>query len=464
MILWIVFAVMAAAAVIAPVLALRRGREEAPRVAHDVAVYRDQLVEVDRDLERGVVAPADAEAARAEIQRRILRVSGSGRPSRIRASGRETFPAVALAVLVPVLALGIYLAIGSPNQPGRPFSERMAAMDGSDVEEMVGRLAARLEESPSDIDGWLLLGRSYLVLERYGQAAEAFHRADALATEQGLSGPRRASVAAQRGEALVLANGGAVTADAREAFRVALLHDPKDIRAQYYLGAAEAQAGDAAGAVATWTRLLDDAPADAPWLGSLRAERDALAAEAGVATDGGVTERLAAPPSDPAVRGPTQEDIAAMADLSEEDRQAFIRDRVQSLAERLDEDPQNAEGWVMLSRSYRVLGENGKAVEALARGAAAVPGDVGLQLAYARALIGEDRDRVAPKAALEALDRVLAAMPDNPEALWHLGLAAASRGDVETARRHWTGLLARMEEGSPAAAAVQQRLDALGRE
>jgi cytochrome c-type biogenesis protein CcmH len=172
----------------------------------------------------------------------------------------------------------LYLELGEPGIPGQPFADRAAAggeggagtIGGPQIEAMVAQLAARLEEAPDDLQGWKMLGRSYAVLERFSEAAEAYARAFALDDAD-------PAVAAAYGEALMRANNGTVTAEARTAFAAVLAADPKEPQARFFLarfflGLAKVQEGRPREGLEAWEALVADSPPDAPWLPALENE------------------------------------------------------------------------------------------------------------------------------------------------------------------------------------------------
>lgn len=279
---------------------LARRRASSGRAEFDRAVFRDQLDELERDLARGVINQADAEAARTEIQRRILatgeaeRESGPG-PT---ASGGSGGAIAALAVLAPLAAGAIYFALGSPDLPGQPFAARQSApaAPAGPTTEQIGRMVAALErrlaEKPDEIQGWVILTTAYLRVGRPADAEKALGRALELA---GNDKARGASIAANYGEALVAMAGGRVTPAAKTAFERALKLAPKHPAAGYYLGLAQLQAGDVQGAIAVWRRIADGAPKDAPWLNELKRRIERLVTEQGAGP--GQT-----PPTPPATR------------------------------------------------------------------------------------------------------------------------------------------------------------------
>ena len=377
--LWITIAVLTAVVLgLLMVPLARRGRTPAPtRAAYDITVYRDQLAEVDRDVERGLFRDEQAKAVRIEIQRRMLAAGledGSGGtegPARPRPRGSVAMIA-AIAVAVPAGAVGLYLYLGSPGAPGQPFAERGTATadagagDRDGLRAVVGRLAERLLRNSDDLKGWLLMGRSYMTLEHYDDAANAFRRA------MGLS-DNRADIAADYAEALALADGGPITPEVRQIFEGVFAADPRNTKARYYLGMAKAQQGDVRGALQDWVDLRLLSSPDAPWGPMLQEqiERVARALDIDPATvePSPGAAALAAPGAPPATTpaGPSRADMEAAARMSDEERAAMIRSMVKRLADRLAENPGDREGWLRLAQAYEVLGETEKAGEARAR-------------------------------------------------------------------------------------------------
>ncbi|MGD9538305.1 MAG: c-type cytochrome biogenesis protein CcmI [Alphaproteobacteria bacterium] len=470
---------------------LRRRAAPPPREAYDLAVYRDQLAELDRDLARGVISAAEAEGARLEIQRRMLKLAprqeaaspdAAPLPKPPGRTARRLAPLGALGLALPALAIALYVSIGSPDLPSRPFgaAEREAGVSHADVEAAIERLEARLERQPDDLDGWVTLGRSYIVLNRYGEAVDALKRAAALSDND-------PDLVASLAEAMVFDAGGAVTPEARRLFASVEAARPDDPAALYYIGMADAQGGDPAAALETWERLAALTPPDAPWRADLIAMMTQAAAELGVepklppgpgtedkppqvgAADRGQNQQTP-PQVGAADRGQNQQSGEADRgqqdnnNLSAEERQAMIEGMVERLAERLKENPDDLEGWKRLALSYRVLGDWAKALPAYARAAALAPEDAAAQAEYARAMLdaAPSRERV-PEEAISLYRRVLALDPDHADALWFVGYAEATAEppDREAARGHWSKLLSVLPPGSEAYQSVEKALDAL---
>ncbi len=451
--------------------------------AYNLAVYRDQLAEVERDLGRGLLSAEQAEAARAEIGRRILALAP------IAAAPRALSPtllvlATACVVSLPFAAWSVYWQIGSPSVPDQPLAERKAggaatAAGGAgaphlDMTQAVTQLAARLQEHPEDLNGWLLLGRANVGLGRYQEAAEAYRRGAELSGQ-------RPDILGDWGEAQVLVAGGTVTPAARQAFAAGLKDPETSSRSRYYLALAELQQGNAKAALQGWVDLEADSPAGADWLPLLRKRIVEAATAQGVdpATLKTTTGKPRPAPSTaaaapavptpaatatPAPSGaPNSETVAAVArataGASPEERQAMIRGMVANLAAKMAQNPDDADGWTRLGRSYMVLNEPDKARDAYARAVKLKPSDIALKQAYADAIVTAAGNAAGPpEEAIAVLREVLAAIPTNQEALWYVGLAEAMSGRKQTAIELWTRLLAQLPAASPERKELEQRL------
>ena len=357
MLLWAIFAVLTAVVLYALLRPLAGGNGgEGSRAAFNATVYRDQLGEVQSDRERGLIGEGDAEAARIEIARRLLAADaetpveqGSATPSPLRAL------AIALAFGLPLAALSLYLIYGSPRLPDQPLIARLQdPASDKNLEVLVARVEARLREHPEEGEGWEVIAPVYMGWRRYADAAEAYRQSIRLLGES----PKRL---ASYGQALVLANNGVVTEDARKALERALVLDPKLIEPRLVLIIAKEQDGQIAAAIEDWRAMLASAPADAPWrkLAEQRlAEDEAKLAGRAVPAGPG-----AAPGTAP--QGPSPDDVAAAQTMSPADRQSMIESMVQGLADRLDQKGDDLAGWLKLVRAYTVLDRKDDALKAL---------------------------------------------------------------------------------------------------
>ncbi len=350
MFFWFVAALLTLGASLAVLLPLgRRRMSDSADADHDLEVYRDQLAELDRDAARGLIAAPEAEQARAEIGRRILRADARSQSAGMATAGSRGARAVGtLAVLAgPRVAWGIYAFIGSPDMPSQPLASRLAKNPAeSSVEELVARAEAHLAANPADGRGWDVIAPIYLRLGRFGEAVNAYRNAIRL---DGATAARESGA----GEALAGAAGGMVTAQAREAFDRALKLSPGHPKASFYLATALAQEGRIAEAVVAWQGMLAMLPTDSPW-------RDPV--QRAIAEG---SSRLAAARATP---GPSRDEVEAAAGMSQADRNAMIETMVAGLDDRLRKNPDDLEGWTRLVRSYVVLGRMDLARDALKRG------------------------------------------------------------------------------------------------
>lgn len=369
MLLWLGFAALTIIALLGALLPLlRSARGSGDRSDYDLQVYRNQLEELQVDLDRGVITPEEEAAARIEIERRILSAAAEeGGAGHATTATPQIVGAILIAIGIPAVASGLYLYLGAPQTADQPFAKRpavqatqSAAVD--DLETAISRLKGRLARDTGNIADWLLLGQSYTVMRRYDEAVEAYRRADGLR-------PDDTNIMVALGESLVLAANGTVTPEAQSVFRNAHALDEKLPGPRFYMGLARVQVGDLNAAYDIWLTLANDAPEDAPWLPQLIARLEEVGADLGKDVAAALKTRRAgtATAERPPMRGPTQEDVAAAADMSAGDRSEMIRGMVAQLAERLQENPNDLRGWERLARSYEVLGETGKAQEARAR-------------------------------------------------------------------------------------------------
>jgi cytochrome c-type biogenesis protein CcmH len=402
---------LAVALLLLPLLARRH--QPRSREVYNLAVYRDQLAEIERDLARGLLTAEQAETARTEISRRILALGEAETP--VPVDPKKLAMAVVAILAMPVAALLIYAALGSPGLPDQPFAER--ANGGADIaasgvpqmnmQEALAKLRAHLQSHPDDLTGWLLLARSEVGLGQYQEGAEAYGRAAALSQN-------RPDIAADWGEAQVMA-AGKVTPEAVKAFEAGLQDKVSAPKSRYYLALAKLEQGDRRGALQDWAALAKDSPPDAEWQPLLRQRIAEVAKAEGIdpasvlppasATSPGSAQPASAAPQAAASQAaasqgvtlpspsasdiPSQQTVAAAAKATEraspEERRAMIESMVARLAARLEQQPDDAEGWVRLGRSYMVLGQPAKARDAYTRAAALRPDDAALAQTLAEA-------------------------------------------------------------------------------
>jgi len=352
MALWLAFVVMTVAAILAVLWPLAR-RAGTPS-GSDVAVYRDQLDEITRDRAAGLIGEAEAEAARLEVSRRLL-VAAAAEENAPRPSSSDTrrrATAAAGLIFIPVAAAAIYLALGAPHLPGEPLAARSSpSPDNRSIQSLISQAESHIERNPNDGRGWEVLAPVYLRLARFDDAVKARRNALAL---NGETAERQADL----GEALVAASNGIVTAEAKTAFERALALDTGHLKSRFFVGLAAQQDGDRTKAAEIFRAMIAQAASDAPWLPTVQ---QALA-KLGVAAAADA-------------KGPSQQDMAAAAAMTEAQRTEMIRGMVQSLAARLTQDGADVDGWLRLLRAYMVLGERDKARDAASNARRALASD-----------------------------------------------------------------------------------------
>ena len=337
--IWVVFAFLAGLACLALLAPLAFESAESDAAESDRMFYARQIAEIERERAEGRLRADDAEAARLEAARRLLRAGETrGGPAPGGSRGLRLAAALALATLVPAFALALYLKIGAVELPDEPLEARreQAAAAAPDLAKAVARIEAHLAEHPDDGRGFEVIAPYYLSAGRYEDAIHAREEALRLLGET----PERHD---DLGEAFVVAAQGRVTDEAQNHFGAAARLAPGDLMAPYYLGLAAAQQGHADKAREIWGRLLADAPPDAPYREIISRQLAMLA------------------PEEPS--GAKAEAVAALPDA---ERMATIRGMVDRLAGRLARQGDDVEGWLKLLRAYAVLGERDKASAALA--------------------------------------------------------------------------------------------------
>jgi cytochrome c-type biogenesis protein CcmH len=361
MMLWMTLALMTAAALGAVVWPLVRARGMTA-AGSDLVVYRDQLEEIERDRIDRRIGSDEAEAARVEVSRRLLAAASveAARPAEAGPGSRRRFAAVAaMVVMVPLLAAALYSLLGSPDLPGQPLAARAKGgeenLESNPIAQLLARVEAHLEENPDDGRGWEVVAPVYMKLERYDDAAKARRQAITLL---GATAVREVDL----GEAITAAANGVVSEEAKAAFDRAIALDAGNFKAQFYLGLAAEQDGNAAEAARIWHELIAKAPSDAPWLSVVR-QSLARVETPGVAA-------AAVPAAEPP--GPRPDDVAAAGEMTDQQRSQMISGMVDRLATRLHTDGSDLEGWLRLLRAYKVMGEHAKAKAAIAEARAAL--------------------------------------------------------------------------------------------
>jgi cytochrome c-type biogenesis protein CcmH len=369
---WIAALIAAAATAlwVARPLAVSR-REAAPRAAHDAQVFRDQLAEVARDVERGVLSADEARSARIEIGRRLLAADAeAGRSQALRPAPRWASAALAVAIVVaaPLAGLWLHDRIGAPDLPDQPAALRAEGLrpgqaaaearlgepppapppEAAETLKLLAELEARVAGSGADRQGLYLLARAQSELGRWSDAWRSYRRLIDLS-----GGDAPSAAYAAMAEAMVLAAGGYVSPEAEAALNAALQRDPASPVGRFYIGAAFAQTGRPQSALDAWTGLLRDSPPDAPWREATVAQIDDVVARSGL---------------------PRPELPAGPQASAAEGRERMLG-AIRNLDRRLTEGGGAPEDWAQLVRSYAAMGMADEAAGAGTRARAALGAD-----------------------------------------------------------------------------------------
>lgn len=361
MMFWIILGVLSIIAMLFLIVPLRH-RDQPTREwqSEALAVYADQLTEVQSEAQRGLIPVDDAQAAIVEIKRRMLAVNRDQKSGTKTSDqgGRGVLGLAALAT--PLLAAALYFSIGAPGTPSLAFAERQEERsEAAEVTELTTRLLNRLTSDPDggEAEGWNLLAQAYMRMGQYEDAEKAFA---VLADRPDVT----SSTLSQYAEALIARENGIVTPKALRMIDRARSLSPDNPAAVYYKAVALEQSGESSAAHDLLVARLNSADGFAPWMEVFVGQANAIGQTLGRPR---IDLASFAPMMRQAVPGPSAADMAAASDLSEEDRSDFIRSMVARLAARLESEPDDLDGWMRLAKAYGVLGEDESARNAYLR-------------------------------------------------------------------------------------------------
>ena len=341
MVFWVLLALMATAVVLVVIAPLARPAGAFLAASgEETRVYRDQLDELDRDRERGVIGGEEADAARAEIGRRLLAATRAPTAAGAPRPAANRLVALITVVAIPAIALPLYLLLGQPDMQDAPLAERLSAAPASgNIVDMVGRVEKHLAANPDDLSGWRVIAPIYARMGRLDDAVKAWGRLIA-------AGETDAEILENYGAGLVDTNDGIVSPEAQSVLARAVAADPDRARARFYYAEGLRQAGSFEEALHQVDELIRRSPADASWLVTAREKR------------GEILAALKKPADTP--------EPATLPAAGTGVDKAMIEGMVDGLAARLASAPKDRDGWIRLMRSNMVLGRADKAKAALA--------------------------------------------------------------------------------------------------
>jgi len=282
--------------------------------------------------------------------------------------------ALLVAGLLALVAIGIALfRPGETTSAGNTTATANAQTAGS-INDMIASLQGRLREDPDNHELWYMLGLAHRDQGQIPQAQQAFRRAMELA-------PQNADYTAYVAEMMVLQGRGNPPPEAERLFRRVLELQPGNPQARYYLATMKDMRGDHRGAIDDLIALLRDAPADAPWEAQVRQATELIARQNNI----DIANRMPArrqPEQSTATRGipgPNQQQMEQARNIPPSEQQRMAQGMVERLAARLRQNPRDANGWMMLMRSYMVQQQPDQAREALRSALAAFANDAATQ-------------------------------------------------------------------------------------
>jgi cytochrome c-type biogenesis protein CcmH len=339
-------------------------------------IRADQLREIERDAERGIIAPEEAARLRAEVGRRLIEAAGPGAAPAAVTQGPGRVAAALAALAVVGGGVVLYLWLGAPGYPDLPMSERLAEAQAlrdarpSQAEaeasippappppvdpeflDLMETLRERVAERPDDLQGHLLLAENESRLGNHAAAARA--QADVIRIKGQYVAPEDHVLLARM---MIAAAGGAISPEAEMALEAALALNPDSDEALFLIGLSHLRNGRPDLGFAAWARLIETAPGESAWLAEARLRIGDVAAAAGVDY---------ALPADLAPAGPSAEDVEAAAGMTPEEREAMVQGMVDGLAERLATEGGSAAEWGRLITSLATLGQVDRARAILA--------------------------------------------------------------------------------------------------
>lgn len=247
---WAITAALVTAALLFVLPPLLRRRTTGPdvRVAANAAIYREQLDELAAELQRGAVTRAEFERASREIEHRIVEEHADHAPASA-AHRPAVVAALAVGLLLPLAVVLGYLQLGSPGALDGSTASAAHQVSPAQMESLVERLAAKLQQTPEDAEGWMLLGRSLAVLGKYERAAQAYARAAQLS-------PADADLLADYADTLGMAQGRKLEGEPFAIVKRALAIDPAHLKALALAGSAEFESRNYTTAIGYWERVL----------------------------------------------------------------------------------------------------------------------------------------------------------------------------------------------------------------
>ena len=436
--------------------------------------YNKQIEDLERDIDSNLISQDEAEDIKIEINRRLLKSFNSENiVEELNKPQTLMWSSIIITLGIPFLTLTIYMNLGSPEFKTSDSRESNIPINDhpeeKNVNNLISTLSKRLELDQNDIEGWLLLARTYREINNIENSLDVYRKAISF-------NPNTLPLLAEYGEALVVANNGFVGMDAQTLFYDILRKDMNNARARFYVGLSFSQNGDPKQAIAIWRDLTKDAPPSAPWLSIVRQEMSRVASEEGIMpmsitpthalTNNFQENKKIEESTENSVPKPDEEnylpDVSSIANNFSKDNLKMIQEMVGGLEARLEFGEENYEGWLQLGRSYIVLKNNEKAINAFENASRFMPNEIFPLVQIANLLIrGLGSGDKVPEKLEEINMKILSINGQNPDGLFIAGLIAEKKGDYQKALIYWENLLKVLPEDDSAIQSIKKRILAL---
>ncbi len=437
----------------------------------EIEFFKKQLSDLNKDIELDILSKKEADEISIEINRRLLKAQNARKEFNITNNPKLLIlTSMVIAVGMPFTTLIIYMNLGFPNYNVAINQNTSTPLTGhpddNNVDNLILTLSERLDKNPNDIEGWLLLARTYREINNIPKALKTYK--DAM-----LYNPNNIPIASEYAEVIVISNQGEVNEVSELAFKNILLQDRKNPRARFYIGLALSQRGEPQKAIAVWRDLTKDAPPSAPWLSIVKDEMAKVAIESNIMP-------MSINPQHP-LEGQLSEnqnintennknipladeenflpDVSNLSNNFSSENLKMIQEMVGGLEARLEFGEEDYEGWLQLGRSYIVLENYDKAKFAFENASRMKPYDVFPLIQIANILLKPipNNSEIPPQLG-PLSNKILKIDQDNPDGLFIAGLLAEKNGDKALAKKYWLKLIQVLPDDDSAINSIKRRL------
>ncbi len=438
----------------------------------NIELFKQKQTQIEQDFALGLIDSESLKQAQNEIEHSLLQdVSDADETPLQQLDSRAAKKlGVSIALFVSVVSVVIYLWLKPDNLQQIVMAEQIpqqqmphAQGQAPDIASMVKSLEQKLLANPDNLQGWMMLGRSYAVTKNYDKAVNAYARAVELDQSQ------NSDLIIDYGEALMQTGQSLNYQRAHELFQQLLKREPDNADALWFIGFLDYQAGNKDKVIERWSKLLTMLPPESEeakvvnnYLAQVKAQTTS-GRTADIAT--ATLPETAAPPETPeqsssiaAVNKPPGSSAPMFE--NKESEQAFINSMIARVEQRVKDNPEDIKSWKMLGKSYAVQKRYADSANAYARAVALDSNDVQLLMNYTDAVM-DSGDIEQINSARQVFTQLIKTNPGNADALFLSGSLARAAGDQEAARQLWTQLLTMLTKGSSAYNNVEQNLKAL---